>query len=359
MIPYIKRRPYNDEIRLAVSAYLNDEYEASINQLEQFEKEFSEFMGLDHCICVSSGSAALHLALLACDVKPGDEVITTANACTAVSDFILWCGATPVFVDVEPETYNINTDLLDSAITSKTKAIIPVHLYGHPVDMNPILEIAERKSLYIIEDAAQAAGAIFRDKRVGTMGTIGIYSLTKNLGGYGGAILTKDEKIAYKVGMLRHFGRPGISPRQEILGIRYTIAGLNILIDRFQLKSLDSNNEIRYQNAQKYKNFLKNIPDIILPVEKKWAKHVYYHFILRVKRRDELMKYFYKEGIEAQCHYPIPIYDQGAYKNLKVNKDLFSVTEKLSKEVVSLPTRPNLQLQDLIKISETINNFYS
>lgn len=353
MSPY-----FNKEVCLTVSQYMAGEYEASVNQVEKFELKFLEFMGMDHCVAVSSGSAALHLALLACDVGPGDEVITIANSCTAVSDAILWCRAKPVFVDVEPETYNMNPNLLESALTSKTKAILPVHLYGHPVDMNPILEIAEKNNLLVVEDAAQAAGATYRNKLVGTFGIVGCFSFPKNLGGYGGAILTNDESISYKVDMLRHFGRPGPSSRQEILGYRYTLNNLNALVNRLQIKYLEANNEKRRQNANNYLKLLIDIPDIILPIEKTWAKHVYNRFIPRVKRKEELVKYCRRRKTRISRGYSIPVYDQGAYKKFTFNKEMFPITEKISREGISLPVNPNLEYKDIKKISDTMHMFY-
>jgi len=350
---------YSEEVRSTVLAYMEGASEPSLNQVEQLEHEFAEFMGMENCVAVSSGSSALHCALIASGVKPGDEVITIANSCTAVSNFIIWCGATPVFVDVEPETYNMNPELVEAAITSKTKAIIPVHLYGLPADMAPILEIAERKSLLVIEDAAQALGATYKGKKVGTMGTVGTFSFIKNLGGFGGAILTNDEKISYKAKMLRYFGlRPGKSGVQEILGYRYTLSELDAVIDRVQLKSLDANNEKRRQNAQKYDKMLQDVSGIVLPTEKSYGTHVYWNFVPRAQMRNELVNFANERGVNIRRSYSIPVYEQGAYKDFEYNRDMFPITERNAKEAIRLPIYPELKTEELKRISETMHTFY-
>jgi dTDP-4-amino-4,6-dideoxygalactose transaminase len=352
------RVKFNDEVRSTVSTYLAGEYEPSVDQIEQFEQEFAKFFGMSHCVVVSSGAAALHIALVACGIGLGDEVVTIANACTAVSDAVLWCKAKPVFVDVEPETYNINPDLIEPSLTQRTKAIIPVHLYGHPVDMDRVKEIAERHSLLVVEDAAQAAGAIYRGRRVGTLGYVGIFSLSKNLSGFGGAVVTNDEKIFRELNMLRHFGRFGTSDRQEILGYRYTLSELDALINRIQLKYLDSNNGKRRQHAQTYRKLLADLPNFNLPDEKKWAKHVYHRFVPMVRSRNELVKHCLEKGVRIGKGYSIPVYSQGAYKDFALDPKMFPITERLANEGVSLPIHPGLKQQDLNRISETIHNFY-
>lgn len=376
-----KRWPYSEEIRSAVSAYLAGEYDPSLSQREQFEQEFSKFIGMDYCFGVSSGSAALHLALIACGVGAGDEVVTAANTCHDVADAISWCGAKPILVDVEPETYNMNPHLVESVLTSRTKAIIPPHMYGHPIDMNPISEIAEQSSLLILDDAAQALGAIYRGKKVGTLGNIGCFSLSKGLAGYGGIVATQDEKIASYLDMLNNRGhRRGFPHRQEIIAYRYCLNELCALINRFQLKMVDEFIENRRQNAQIYTKLLQDLSDIILPVEKAWAKHVYFRFVLRIKRiRNELREYLLERSSELLCPKGIELrwsareserargsrgarssrfYDQKPYKKLGFRPDIFPVTERLSGEIISLPIHQNLQVEYLNRISKIIHNFY-
>jgi dTDP-4-amino-4,6-dideoxygalactose transaminase len=348
----------DEKVSELVKDYLVGKYEPSVDQVEKFELEFSKFMGMENFITVSSGSAALHLALLACDIGPGDEVITIANSCIAVSDSVLWCGAVPIFVDVELETYNMDPNLIESKITSNTKAIIPVHLYGNPVNMDPILEIAEKFDLLIIEDAAQAAGAVYKGKKVGTFGIVGCFSFPKNLGGYGGGVLTNDKNISAKVSMLRHFGRLGKSPKQEFLGYRYTLSNLNALINRLQIKNLDLNNEKRIKTAKRYCKFLKDIPKIHLPKAETWGKHVYYRFVPLVERREELLKYCSKNGVFIRKGYSIPVYDQGAYKVFNVKSENFPITNIISNKGISLPTHPNLKELEIKKIPDVINSFY-
>ncbi len=330
-----------------------------------FEEEFAYYCGAKFAVGVNSGTDALFLGLLSLGIGKGDEVIVPAFTYIASALAVSYTGAKPVFVDIEENTYNIDTGKIEKAITKKTKAIMPVHLYGHPVDMGPLIKIACKYNLKIIEDCAQAHGAKYKLKvksqklkvtKVGTMGDVGCFSFypTKNLGaaGDGGIVITDNEDLYKKLLMLRDYGRKN---RYEhvIKGYNSRLDTLQAVILSAKLKRLDKWNEMRRKNASIYSNLLKG-KNIIIPVEESYAKHVYHVFAVRIKRRDSVCEELKEKGISVLVHYPIPLHLQEAYKELGYKRGDFPVAEKVSREIVSLPMYPHLKEEDIKKISSAL-----
>lgn len=329
------------------------------DEVENFEKEFSSFCHTKFGIGVNSGTSALHLALLSLDIGPGDEVITVPHTFFATMSSILYTGANVRFVDIDPETYNMDPGKLESAITKNTKAIIPVHLNGHPADMDPILEIAAKHDLSVVEDACQAHGAEYKGKQVGSMGRIACFSFypSKNMTvcGDGGMIVTDDVKLSEKTRMLRNYGQKK-KYYHEILGYNYRLSEISAAIARIQLKKLPSWNERRRKNARLYTQlFTEKGTDIILPVEKKWAKHVYHYYVIRSSRRDKLVEFLEKSRIGVGIHYPIPLHLSPVVKGY--GKGNFPMSEKVAGEVLSLPAHPTLTAEQIKFIVDKITEF--
>lgn len=330
-------------------------------ELELFEAEFASFCGARYAIGVSSGTAALHLALLAAGIGEGDEVITVPYTFTATTEAISYVGAQPVFVDIDPQDYNMDVSRIEEKITGKVKAILPVHIYGHPVDMEPVLDIADKYGLKVIEDAAQAHGAEYRGKRVGSLGAVGCFSFYpgKNLGAYGdgGMLVTNDEAIAGKVRLLRNHGRQG-KYEHLVRGYNYRLDALQAAILRVKLKRLSSWNENRRQHAELYNELLAGTK-AITPLEREDVKHVYHLYVIRVKNRDGLQKRLQSRGIAAGTHYPRPLHLQKAYEYLGYGRGDFPVSEKCSQEVISLPMFPELIREEVKEVCEAVKSFLS
>ncbi len=328
----------------------------------QFEKEFAAFCQCEHAVGVSSGTAALWIALLGLDIGPGDEVITTANTFIATAEAISYCGARPVFVDVVEQTFNMDPALLEAAITDKTKAIIPVHLYGQPADMDPIMEIARAHKLLVIEDASQAHGAEYKGRVMGSIGDVGCYSFYpgKNLGAYGeaGAIVTNDGKLAEKMRSLRDHG--------QIKKYYHSRIGWNSRMDGFQgailsvkIRHLPQWNEGRRKNVQLYNTVLANVDNLTLPIEADYAKHVYHIYAIRTPNRDELIKTLAQKEIYCGIHYPVPLHLQEAYGFMDLGKGSFPVTEKCAEEILSLPMFSELSQDQIEYVGEELRRLMS
>ncbi|MBC8473486.1 MAG: DegT/DnrJ/EryC1/StrS family aminotransferase [Candidatus Omnitrophica bacterium] len=316
-----------------------------------FEQEFPDYCGVKHGVGVNSGTDALFLACLACGIGKGDEVIVMPYTYIATALGISMAGATPVFVDIEEKTYNIDISKIEKAITKKTKAILPVHLYGHPADMDPIMEIAARHKLKVIEDCAQAHGALYKNKKVGSFGHAACFSFypTKNLGAFGdgGMVITDSEDIKQRLLLLRDYGRKG---RYEhiLKGYNSRLDTLQAAILRVKLKHLDEWDEKRRKNASLYtKLFKENKIDVVCPYEADYAKHVYHLYAVRVKNRKDVMEKLAEKGIRTLIHYPIPIHLQDAYKDLGHKKGDFPVSEKCCEEILTLPMYPELPEEDI------------
>jgi dTDP-4-amino-4,6-dideoxygalactose transaminase len=328
-------------------------------EVELFEAEFAVYCDAKYCVGVNSGTSALHLALLAHDIGKGDEVITVPNTFIATCEAISYTGARPVFVDIDPKTYNIDVTRIEKAITKNTKAIIPVHLYGQPADMAPILDIAKKHNLIVIEDACQAHGAEYKGNHVGAMGNAGAFSFYpgKNLGAYGegGAVVTNDETIYKKVKMFRDHGQ-NKKYHHDVIGYNYRMDGFQGAVLRVKLRHLDSWIELRRKNARLYNQFFKG-SDVIIPFEPEYAKSVYHLYVIRTRKRDELQNYLTDIGISTGLHYPIPIHLQNAYQFLGYTKGTFPVAEQYAGQILSLPMFPELQENDIQLIANSIKEF--
>ena len=354
MIP-IAKPIIGDEEKEAVLEVLNSGIIAQGPRVREFELAFSEFTGTEFAIAVNSGTAALHMALLAHDIGKGDEVITTPFTFIATSNSILFTGARPVFVDIEEETFNIDPDRIQERITGKTRALLPVHLYGHPADMKAIMEIAEDHKLLVIEDACQAHGAEFNGKRVGSFGT-GCFSFypTKNMTtSEGGMITTDDKRIAEKARMLRDHGSRE-RYIHEILGFNLRMTDISAAIGLCQLRKLPEFNRRRVENAQTLNRLIHN-ESIITPKVRENCKHVFHQYTIRVTDdRDRIVSILNEKGIGTGIYYPIPIHRQKLYKDLGYNETL-PVSERLANEVISLPIHPSVTMGNLEYISSVLN----
>lgn len=331
------------------------------HNVEAFEKEFAKYCGVKHAVGVSSGTDALVLSLKTLGIDSGDEVISVPNTFVSTIDSICHNNAKPVFVDIDEKTYNIDTSGIEEKITNKTKAIIPVHLYGQPCDMDPILNIAEEHDLMIIEDACQAHGAEYKGKRMGSFGDITCFSFypSKNLGAYGdgGIIVTNNEELAKKIRMFRNYGQR-IKYYHSLIGYNFRLDDIQAAVLRVKLNYLDEWIEKRRENARKYSESLKNTSEVITPFEKKFRKHVYYVYVIRCLNRDRLIKYLNDKGISTGIHYPIPIHLQESYKHLGFGVGSFPITEECAKEIVSLPMFPELTTEEIEYICRSIDEFY-
>jgi len=328
-------------------------------QVELFEKEFADYLEVKHALGVASGTDALCLALTAGGIGRGDEVITVSHTAVATVAGIELSGATPVLVDIEPNFYTLDPGQLKKAITKKTKAIIPVHLYGHSTDMKSILAIAQKHNLLVIEDCAQAHGAIYHDRKVGSWGNFACFSFypTKNLGalGDGGLVATNNRKLAEKLKLLRQYGwaKRYVS---HIPGQNSRLDELQAAILRVKLKNLDKDNQQRTELASIYTTHLLKT-NLILPKKRKHSEHVYHLYVVRSKQRDELKAFLEKHDIYPLIHYPVPIHLQPAYQNIKTIGNL-TQTEKIAQEVLSLPLYPQLPQKQVQVVAKTILSFF-
>lgn len=338
-------------------------------KVREFEENFASYIGVDHAIATSSGTTALHLALLSCGIKRGDEVITTPFSFIATANSILYCNAKPGFADVDYESFNIDPERIKESITSKTKALLIVHLYGMPCDMKEILGICEDYNLMLIEDACQAHGAMYENKKAGSFGNAACFSFypTKNMTtGEGGMIVTSDEKIAEKAKLLRQHGAKQ-SYEHEILGYNFRLTDIAAAIGIEQLKKLDEMNEKRFKNAMLLTKKLRNLENkklVELPKIKTNRNHVFHQYTIKIKAgkeaketRDKIIKELDKKGIEARVYYPKPIHRQKIYERILRKKSInaeLKVAEKLANEVLSLPVHACLDREEIEYIAESL-----
>lgn len=326
--------------------------------VQAFESDFARYCGAQFAIGVGSGTEALHVSLSACGIGPGDEVITVSHTFIATAEAIILAGARPIFVDIDPETYNIDTSQIERMINGKTRAILPVHLYGHPADMDPILELAEAYKLKVIEDACQAHGAEYKGRRAGSLGDAGCFSFyfTKNLGAYGegGMITTSSPEIAKKCRMLRDHGQEA-KYRHALMGINGRLDEIQAAVLRVKLPHLDDWTEKRRNIAQAYDAGLPS--SIVKPQEMAWAKHVYHLYVIRTPDRDELRAWLEEKDIGAGMHYPVPIHLQDAWRDYGGGDFSLPVTERITGEILSLPMYPGLTIEEADYICECIREF--
>ena len=332
-------------------------------EVAAFEEEFARYLGVKYAVGVASGTEALCLALLAAGISPGDEVITVPNTAVPTVSAISQAGARPVFVDIDPAGYTMDMARLEGAVTPRTKAIIPVHLYGNVADMAPLMDVARKHKLAVIEDCAQAHGAEYQGKKAGTIGTMGAFSFypTKNLGAYGdgGMVVTDDESLARKLKLLRVYG---LTDKEKYL---HTIKGINSRLDELQaavlrvkLRHLDRWNKKRREIAALYTRLLSALP-LILPAEPAYARHVYHLYVVRTERRDDLRRYLGRHNIGSAVHYPLPVHLQPAYADLKLAAGSCPAAEKCAAEVISLPMFPELKEEEIKFTAKTIAGFFA
>lgn len=311
----------------------------------RFEEDFAAYSDCQHAIGVGSGTEALWLTLLALGVGPGDDVITVPSTFMATAEAITYCGARPVFVDVDERNYTMDPAALKDALTARTKAVIPVHLFGQPADMDPILEFARRHGLFVVEDACQAHGAKYKGRRAGTLGDAGCFSFYpgKNLGAFGeaGAVVTNNIEVDEKIRILRDHG--------QIRKYHHTMVGWNCRMDgiqaavlRVKLRFLERGNQLRRSHAAHYDRALADIEGIVTPTQADYARHVYHVYAIRVQERNEIMSFLAEKGIGCGVHYPVPIHLQEAYRDLGYRLGAFPRAEQSACELISLPMFPEL-----------------
>ncbi len=361
MIPYLdlkaQYRSIQKEIEEAVKGVLESGHYVLGDEVKAFEEDFASYCQTRFAVAVNTGTSALHLALLAAGVGPGDEVITTPLTFVATTAAVLYTGAKPVFVEIDPQTLNLDPDRVTSAITSKTKAILPVHLHGKPVKIEPLLEIAKKKNFVLIEDAAQAHGAEIQGRRVGGMGLAGCFSFYpgKNLGAYGegGAVTTNDEIIAKKIRLLRDWGAEK-RYHHDLKGFNFRMEALQGAILRVKLKHIEKWTENRMTLAKRYNEKLKGL-SLKIPQTPLGIRNVYHVYPILIEKRDQIQESLMSKGIQTNIHYPIPVHLQKAYSDLGYKVGDFPVTERACSQLLSLPLYPEMTEAQVDEVVEAVH----
>jgi dTDP-4-amino-4,6-dideoxygalactose transaminase len=364
MIPYCDLRAQyksiKPEIDQAVSRVLESAEFVLGSEVEAFEQDFAKYVGASHAIAMNSGTSALHLALLAAGVGPGTEVITVPFTFVATTAAIVYTGATPVFVDVTGDSLTMDPAQVEAAITPRTRAILPVHLYGQPADLDPLLAIARRHGLRLIEDACQAHGSEYKERKVGPLGDSGCFSFYpgKNLGAYGegGIAVTNDPEQARKMRMLRDWGQEQ-RYHHVLKGFNYRMEGLQGSILRVKLRHLERWTELRRRHAASYLDVLRH-SGLSLPVEQSYSRHVYHVFAIRVPDRPELQRLLKSHGIQSGIHYPVPVHLQPAYADLGYTRGQFPESERAADEVLSLPMYPEMTRTQIDEVCGVLQEAY-
>ena len=348
LVPYFDlKKQYSglrDEIMQALDRACSNASFILGEEVSGFEKEFAAYCEVEHCVALNSGTSALHLALLALGAKPHDEVITTPNTFIATAEAICYAGAKPVFVDIDPKTGNLDPALIEKAITERTKVILPVHLYGRPADMEPILEIARKRNVAVIEDACQAHGARYRGRRVGSIGHAAAFSFypSKNLSAYGegGALMTNDAAIAERARSLRNHGQSGPYTHERI-GYNYRMEGFQGAVLRVKLKRLEQWNARRKEFATLYRSLLEGA-EVEIPADDPRDERVHHLFVVYVERRDAVRAALEARGVHTAIHYPCPVHLQPAFAFLGYRPGSFPQAERACERVLSMPFFPEL-----------------
>ena len=337
--------PLIEKFDRAIREVIEDSAFAGGPFVERFEEEFAAFCGSSYAIGVGNGTDALWLTLLALGIGEGDEVITVPNTFIATAEAITYCKARPVFVDVDQDTFTMNPAELEKSLTERTKAIIPVHLFGQPADMDPILEFARAYGLFVIEDAAQAHGAEYKGRKSGTMGDVGCFSFYpgKNLGAFGeaGAVVTNDSELRKQIQMLRDHGQSQ-KYHHAMMGWNCRMDGIQAAVLSLKLRHLDEANSLRREHAFEYNRAFAGIDEVLTPFEAKYARHVYHVYAVRVQERDEIRRHLQERGVGSAVHYPVPIHLQEACRNLLYKEGAFPIAESLAEQFLSLPMFPEL-----------------
>ena len=363
LVPFLDLRAAYEELKAevdeAVSHVLASGYYLLGKELEAFEKEFAEYLDVRHCVAVGSGLDALHLALRALGVGQGDEVLVPSNTYIATWLAVSYAGAVPVPVEPDERTYNIDPEKLEAAITDRTRAIIPVHLYGQPADMDPILEVARKHNLWVLEDAAQAHGASYKGKRVGGLGDIAGWSFYpgKNLGAFGdgGAVTTNNGEFADRVRVLRNYGSR-TKYFNEVRGFNSRLDEIQAAVLRVKLKHLDEWNRRRRNIAELYRRELEGC-NLILPYVPEWAEPAYHLFVVRSGQRDALHQYLETQGIGTLIHYPVPPHLQQAYCEIGLAAGTLPISERIHQEVLSLPIGPHVTEAQVETVTRAVCEF--
>jgi dTDP-4-amino-4,6-dideoxygalactose transaminase len=360
-IPLIDLRAQYARIRDEVEAAMRETIETTTfiggPQVDAFEAEFARYLGVPHALGVSSGTSALHLALLACRVTPGDEVVLPALTFIATSEVVGRLGASVRFCDIDEATFTLDPLALERAITPRTRAVIPVHLYGHPADFDPIAQIARRHRIRVIEDAAQAHGARYRGTRCGALASLAAFSFYpgKNLGAYGdaGGVIATDAAEMKRLRSLSNHGRID-KHRHGEEGFNYRLDGLQAAVLRVKLRHLDDWNAQRRRAARWYAQRLASVPDLMLPAAAPWAEHVYHLYVVRVPDRDRVFARLQERGIGAGIHYPVPLHLQPAYAHLGHRQGDFPVTERVASGIISLPIYAEITEEQVDRVCATL-----
>jgi dTDP-4-amino-4,6-dideoxygalactose transaminase len=353
-VPFLDLKAHHDPIRQEVMAAINEVVETNAFAggpfVARFEEAYAKYCETKYCIGVANGTDSLWLTLLAFDIGAGHEVITVPMTFMATAEAITYAGAKPVFVDIDPETFTIDVNKIEAAITPRTKAIIPVHLFGQCADMDPIMEIARRHNLVVIEDAAQAQGALYKGRKAGSIGHAGSFSFYpgKNLGAWGeaGAITTNDSALRERLHMFREHGQKK-KYFHDVVGWNSRMDGIQAAVLQVKLKYLDGANDGRRRTATRYRQLLAGISGLLLPQEASYARHIFHVYPLRVENRDTLLQQLGERGISCGIHYPVPVHLQKAYAELGHKAGAFPVSETCAQTFLSLPMFPELSDQQI------------
>jgi dTDP-4-amino-4,6-dideoxygalactose transaminase len=365
-VPFLDLSAHHQPIREQLDAAIRDVIDANAFAggpfVASFERDFAHYCGTNHAIGVGNGTDALWLTLLALEVGPGDEVITVPSTFLATAEAISYCGARPKFVDVDEQTYTMDPALLEKAITPKTKAILPVHLFGQCADMDPILEIGRRHGIPVVEDACQAHGALYKNRRAGSLGVAGCFSFYpgKNLGALGeaGGITTNDKELAAKIQVLRDHGQHKKYYHSKI-GWNARMDGIQGAVLSVKLKQLEVSNVRRHSHALVYDQLLGGVEEIITPSEAPYNRHVYHVYAVRLNDRDQILQAMANQGISCAIHYPIPVHLQEAYRFLGCDHGSFPVAERCANEFLSLPMFPELSHEQIHAVASELKSCLS
>ena len=358
-------RSIKSEVDAAIQRVLDTSAFILGREVEAFERAFGEYVGAEFCVGVSNGTAAIQLALTACGVGAGDEVIVPANTFFATAEAVSTANATPVFVDCDPDSSNIDASKIEAAITERTRAVIPVHLYGQPADLDAVFEVAERHNLIVVEDAAQAHGARHKGRRVGPLGRAGCFSFYpgKNLGAYGegGAVVTNDKEVARRVRLLRDHGSEQ-KYRHEIVGYNFRLEGIQGAVLGVKLQHLDRWNELRREHAARYRELLAPHVDagsLTLQREMPYAESACHLFVIQTDARDALQRFLSAAGVQTGIHYPVPVHLQPAYASLGHKEGDFPEAESQARRLLSLPMFAELTERQISYVAEAVGDYFA
>jgi len=359
-VPYLDLKAQYQSIKPEIDAAISRVLESCQfvlgSEVAGFEQNFATYCGTSECIALNSGTSALHLALLAAGIGPGDEVITVPFTFVASVAAILYAGARPVLIDIEPRSFTMDPAAIEAAVTARTKAILPVHLYGQPADMDPIMDLARGHGLIVIEDAAQAHGAKYKGRPVGSIGDMACFSFYpgKNLGAYGegGAVTTSNAEYAHTIRMLRDWGQDR-KYHHVLRGYNYRMEGFQGAVLGVKLRHLNQWTEARWRIVRQYNDLLVN-SDVETPAEMAWAQHVYHVYTVRSTDRDGLQAALTAEGIQTGIHYPVPVHLQPAYADLGYGQGAFPLAEAAAKQVLSLPLYPELPSRAVAQVAAAV-----